>query len=579
MRYLLRLLSWVGLLALCAITQAADPLNVFLDECDGRYSDEHQMLGQEFHSPGYHTTVALGTWVHPVLPSLDYALGLLQRNSPGDRQRAEKIIDRVIGLQDADPASRTYGIWPWLLEEPLEKMSPPDWNWADFCGARLAVMLADHGQSLSDELKPTIRTSLRHAALAIKKRNVGPGYTNIAIMGGGVCAAAGEILGDAELLKYGRQRLQQVAVHAGHHGGFNEYNSPTYTMVALAECERTIHLVRDEATRQAAESLRRVAWRTIADSYHPGTGQWAGPHARSYSDYLFPRTATYLTEQTLTQIPAHPKADMGRAADLPVPWRLPCPDELRARFQSLPSETCELRRTFIRGETPQDSTIGTTWLTADACLGSINRGTFWTQCRPLIGYWKTDTDPAVVLRLRFLHDGRDFASMGVATAQSGGKSLAVVYPLRNRGDWHPTLDRPADGLFSASDFRLQLELVGRGVKLDQMDQDRWGLRAGQYRAVVHALPGRFAGQAVVWQAGEDLDRVFVDAVCYQGPSRSFDFKVLPEVVLAAGIEILPAEALPSEAPRLTVPTTPTVEAIWNAAQGLAVAAPMETSPQ
>jgi hypothetical protein len=126
---------------------------------------------------------------------------------------------------------------------------------------------------------------------------------------------------------------------------------------------------------------------------------------------------------------------------------------------------------------------------------------------------------------------------------------------------------------------LQLELVGRGVKLDQMDQDRWGLRAGQYRAVVHALPGRFAGQAIVWQAGEDIDRVFVDAVCYQGPSRSFDFKVLPEVVLAAGFEILPAEAPPSEAPRLTVPTAPTVEAIWNAAQGLAVAAPMETSPQ
>jgi len=249
MSHLLRLLSCVGLSALCATLQAAAPLDAFLDECADRYSEELQMLGQEFHSPGYHTTVASGTWVHPVLPSLDYALGLLQRNSPGDRQRAEKIIDRAIGLQDTDPASRTYGIWPWLLEEPLEKMSPPDWNWADFCGARLAVMLADHGQSLSEELKQAMRTSFRHAALAIKKRNVGPGYTNIAIMGGGVCAAAGEILGDSELLKYGRQRLQQVAVHAGHHGGFNEYNSPTYTMVALAECERTMHLVRDEATR------------------------------------------------------------------------------------------------------------------------------------------------------------------------------------------------------------------------------------------------------------------------------------------------------------------------------------------
>jgi len=572
---LLCLLSSVGLSALCAAVEAAAPLDVFLDECAARYSDQHQMLGQEFRSPGYHTTVASGVWVHPVLPSLDYALGLLQRNSPGDAQRAEKIVLQVIRLQDTDPASRTYGIWPWLLEEPLEKMSPPDWNWADFCGARLAVMLADYGQSVPDELKQAMRTSLGHAASAIKKRNVGPGYTNIAIMGGGVCAAAGEILGDVELLQYGRQRLQQVAAHTEQHGGFNEYNSPTYTMVALAECERTLHLVRDEATRQAAESLRRVAWQTIADSYHPGTGQWAGPHARCYSDYLFPRTANHLTQQTGVPIPVHPQADTSRAADLPVPWRLPCPDELRARFRSLPSEACELRRTFVRGQTDQDSTIGTPWLTGDACLGSVNRGTFWTQCRPLIGYWKTAVDPAVVLRLRFLHDGQDFASMGVVTAQSGGKSLAIAYPLRNRGDWHPSLDRPADGRFPATDFRLRFELVGKGVQLEQMAPERWGLRAGQYRAVLHALPGRFAGQAVAWQAGEDTDRVFVDAVCYQGPSRTFDFKERPEVALAAGIEMLPADAPPSEAPRLTAQTAPAWEAVWDAAQSLRVAAPVE----
>jgi len=470
-------MSWA---VLCANLQAAGPLDEFLDECAGRYSEQEQMVGQEFRSPGYHTTVADGTWVHPVLPSLDYAQGLLQRHSADDGPRAEKILRRVISLQDADPQSRTYGIWPWLLEEPLDKMSPPDWNWADFCGARLAVMLTDHGPVLSESLIQAMRTSLSHAAKAIQKRNVGPSYTNIAIMGGGVCAAAGEILGDAELLDYGRQRLQRVAAHTAHHSGFNEYNSPTYTMVALAECERTLHLVRDPATREATESLWRVAWQTIADSYHPGTGQWAGPHSRSYSDYLFPRTAAQLTEQTGVPIPVHPRADASRSASLPVSWHLPCPDDLRSRFRSLPADPCELQRTFVRGETPRDSTQETTWLTAEACLGSVNRGTFWTQCRPLIGYWRTDADPAVVLRLRFLHDGRDFASLGVATAQSGGKSLAIAYPLRNGGDWHPTLDRPADGRFTATDFRLRFELVGEGVALAPLGADRWGLCGGNF---------------------------------------------------------------------------------------------------
>jgi hypothetical protein len=69
-------------------------------------------------------------------------------------------------------------------------------------------------------------------------------------MGGGVCAAAGELAGDDEMLMYGRERLQKTVEHAQFHGGFNEYNSPTYTMVALWECERTLHLVRDPGTRE-----------------------------------------------------------------------------------------------------------------------------------------------------------------------------------------------------------------------------------------------------------------------------------------------------------------------------------------
>lgn len=545
-------------------------LDAYLEECGDRYSEEHAMLGQAFSSPGYHSTVPSGRWVHPVLPSLDYALGLLMRGGPGDRERAKAILAKVISLQDTDPTSRTYGIWPWLMEEPLTKMSPPDWNWADFCGARLALVLMDHGDALPDDLRQSVRASLGHAAKAIVKRNVGPGYTNIAIMGGGVCAAAGELLGDAALLEYGRSRLEQVVAHTEHHGGFNEYNSPTYTMVALTESERTLHLVRDPATRAAAESLRQMAWKVIAESYHPGTSQWAGPHARSYSDYIFPRVAAYLTQQTGAPIPVHPSADRSRSGELPVAWRLPCPEGLRSRFVSLPDEPLELRRRFIRGGSPETSTLGTTWMTADACLGSVNRGTFWTQCRPVIGYWKTNADPATVLRVRFLHDGKDFASMGVATAQGGGKCLLAAYALQGRGDWHPTLDRPPEGLFEASDFRLRIELVGEEAAVDALGPATWGLRAGKHRAVIHALPGRFAGQAVAWTPGTERDRVLLDAVCYHGPKKSFDFRTLPEVVLAAGLEIQSLDETTSVPPQVSQPKPEMVDAVWDAAGGLQV---------
>jgi hypothetical protein len=66
-----------------------------------------------------------------------------------------------------------------------------------------------------------------------------------------------------------------------------------------------------------------------------------------------------------------------------------------------------------------------------------------------LAYWKTEDDPAVVLRLRFLHDGRDFASMGIRSIQDGPRVLSKFYPIENAGNWHPSLDRPENGLFHA----------------------------------------------------------------------------------------------------------------------------------
>ena len=122
-----------------------DPaLQTFLDRCQKDYSESARMLGCRFSSPGYHSTVASGSWVHRTLDSLDYADGLLQRGTADDVRRAREIIAKVISLQDSRPQSPTCGVWPWLLEEPLAKMAPPDFNWADFCGGRLAQMLVDH---------------------------------------------------------------------------------------------------------------------------------------------------------------------------------------------------------------------------------------------------------------------------------------------------------------------------------------------------------------------------------------------------------------------------------------------------
>jgi hypothetical protein len=559
------------------VADQRERLAAYLAGCDERYSTDQQMLGAPYHGPGYHTRYPEGAWAHATRESLDYALALLRAGEAWRHERAAAIIGKVLMLQEADPIARTYGIWPWLLEEPLNQMAPPDWNWADFCGARLAEALVLHGDVLSTDLMVAMRASLGHAAWSIFRRNVGPGYTNIAIMGAAVTLAAGELLAEPRLRDYGRRRLRRIVEYTAYHGGFNEYNSPTYTLVALHECERILGLVRDPAAREDAESLRRVAWQTIADHFHPGTAQWAGPHGRAYGLWLQPAAARYLAAQT--DAPSAPHPVVIDAPELPSPHELPCPADLRDRFRQLPADPVELRQRFIRRDTDETSTWGTTWLTGDACLGSVNIESLWTQRHTLLGYWRTDDDPAVALRLRFLHDGQDFASAAVRNAQHGPRVLSAIGLFSDLGDFHVSLDRPANGTFSATDFRVRYELTGASAQVEEFGGGRFALAAGARRAVIHTGAGNFGPHPVRWEPGRDAACVFLDGICYHGARQEFDLTALRSVKLAAGLELLSvAESLAASAPIVQEEAPGTLAATWAVGTGLRLSAPVTAAP-
>ena len=537
------------------------------------YSPEHRMLGLSWKGPDYHTRVPQGAWVHPTRESLDYALRLLRS---GETELAAAVVGKVLSLQDTDPTSETYGIWPWLLEEPLAEMDPPDWNWADFCGARLAQLLVEHPGDLPEDLVRDARTALGHAAASIFRRNVGPGYTNIAVMGAGVTLAAGELLGEPRFSDYGRRRLRKIVERTDHHGGFNEYNSPTYTIVTLTECERMLQLVRDTSARADAERLRRAAWQTIAEHYHLGTHQWAGPHSRAYSDRLDAAIAGYLSARTGVEVLPHPTSGVRDRLEGTAP--LPCPDDLVDRFRSPANEETELRSTFIRRD-GDDSTQGTTWMSEDACLGSVSSDNLWDQRRVLLGYWRTEEDPAVVLRLRFLHDGRDFSSACVRNVQLGPRVLSAVGLLTGMGDAHHQLDVPASGTFDAEDFRVRYQLVGEGVAGRELGYGRFELSAGKNRAVIHTAPGRFGPHGLTWEMESAAGLVCLDGVCYRGPRRRFDPAELGEVVIVAGLELL-RDDQPPAATGLAVreKENGTLEATWPVVGGLEIQAPTRARP-
>jgi hypothetical protein len=546
-------------------TLAGTSLDQHLERRGDNYDPDPAMLSHTFDGgTGYHTTLEAGTTVHPTRNSADYALALVARGQAEDLERAERVFEAVMDLQDTDPDSDTYGIWPYFREESLEEMEPPDWNWADFIGMRLAIALKRWPDRLPDQLRQRMRTSLEHAAKAIRRRDVGPGYTNIAVLGGGVCVVAGELLENDSLLSYGRQRLKGVVEHTEHHGSFNEYNSPTYTCVVLEEAERTMRLAEDPEAVEAADQLRRMAWQVIADSWHPATQQWAGPHSRTYGDRL--------GSSERRQILARVRPEYG--PELPIVETsfvqpLPCPEELRQRFDRLPEDPLTLERTFLKAGSPRHERVGMTWLTREATIGSINRASFWTQRRPMIGYWQTRGQPAV-LRARFLKDGKDFASVGLASAQRDQRVLSALYTFGNRGDWHIHLDSPDDGVFPAEDLRLRYQVEGPDVQARQLDEHRYELKSGDWRAVMTTSSGQFDGEPIEWKTGEEDGLAYVEAVCHTGAKKNFDFQDLAAVEVAAGVELLSAQAEPTHTPLEVTSEESEVTATWN---GLEVTTP------
>ncbi|MBT2288993.1 hypothetical protein J7E73_07570 [Paenibacillus albidus] len=263
-----------------------------------RYNPELRLLRSPFSSPGYHTTLRNVEFIHSTRDSLSYALGLLDTELPSYEQRAFEIIAQVVSLQEQDRSRDTFGIWSWFYEEPLDRMAPPDWNWADFCGSRLVLALSRHGHRIPEELREAVRQAVTYACEAIIKRNVGPDYTNIAILGALVTSLASEELGRADFAAYGLERLTRLYEYTKPRRVFQEYNSPVYTYIAILELSKFRAGTKEDRVKLLCDELIDMTWKTVAEHYHPATGQWSGPHSRCYETLLNEQSGAFLQVAT-----------------------------------------------------------------------------------------------------------------------------------------------------------------------------------------------------------------------------------------------------------------------------------------
>lgn len=510
-----------------------------------QYDPAERMIRKPFSSPGYHTTLK-GGYVHPTRDSLNYAVALLDTGDPDWLKRAAEILRRVIALQDQNPDSKTYGIWSWFLEEPLDKMSPPDWNWADFCGVQLLQVARDHRSRLPADLMAQVDAAVLCAARSIQRRDVKPTYTNIAIMGAYVTLVAAELYHLEDLQNYAMARLRNFYDHTMRNGAFTEYNSPTYTVVALTELGRMRQHAREPEARRLIEPIYRLAWEEIARHFHPPTRQWAGPHSRCYQTLLSTNSLALIQTSTEGRVPFFSKEPTPTLASYRVP--VPCPRDLERFFTSL-DEPREVVETFVKSSPPL---VGTTCLTPAFALGSINRGDFWNQRRPLLAYWGDAKQPAY-LQVRFLHDGYDFADAQFFSVQKDGTVLAGVNFGTDGGDTHTSLDRIKDGRIHAKDLRLRFEFGGAAGKNTPLAPvlltQAAGLRFGKLNLVLCVPFAMFDGAQGRWEAGSDDQKqiAWLDVVLYSGAAKEINFAELQQAAVGFSTRFATGKPTPLEA--------------------------------
>ena len=518
-------------------------LQNLLQGVNKRYDEQARMITTIVEGYQYHRDATSGT-LHEIRGSMTYALALLNTGDDALQERAFAILERCIALQDTVTGSPTRGIWGYYLEEPLQtKKTPPDFNMADFNAVTLLDVWMSHGPALPPALQTAVRRSLLLAAQSIQKRNMGPHYTNIAVMGSYVTYLVGHLFGITELQQYGQKRIETFYAYTLQKGGFTEYNSPTYTLTALEDLNRMQQHIVEPGAKQMVDSLYNLGWSMLARHYHQPTGQWSAPHSRAYRSLVQPGFYNLLH-----------KASNGRLFTLnqkAIDWgsygRLhhQIPAWLMGYFTKPTYPRTE--RDVFEADAPP--IIGTSYLTDRFALSTSNRSSMWNQRRPFLAYWGT-AEQSRYLQVRFLHDDYDFSSAGFYSQQTEGKVLAAINLNTNGGDKHITIDLLKDGTFQARDLRLRFEFGNTSpdsLRVPTGLNEPLQVKLNGLFVNLNLFTAAFNGTVGRWEKGGSGTTAWLDYVVYNGPSVRLDLNTMQEAIwgftMVIGPNLVPTKTM------------------------------------
>jgi hypothetical protein len=313
------------------------------------------------------------------------AAGLLWRDAPRDRTAAADILRGVLSLQyDDGPESKRHGVW-----RTRENETKLDANWREFVGCGLILVLERFPDRLPDDLVRDIRAALLRAAQGAARRDVGAGYTNIALMSAFLLDWVGTHGKRDDLQAAGRKKAEAIHALFARHKTFDEYNSPTYygpDLMALALWRE--HACWDRM-RALGHEMEADLWRDIGAFYHAGMKNLCGPFVRAYGMDMTTYCALAglwiamaVDDPALAPWPGKRARKSGEAAYAPVYalLRPEVPRDVMPHLKAFPGGRRELARPFGRSR-------ATLLVDRGLMMGAARLARRWDQHHPATIYW------------------------------------------------------------------------------------------------------------------------------------------------------------------------------------------------
>ena len=485
----------------------------------------------------YHSAISGN--IHNICGAAHFAWEVFQCGREEYYPMARRILNKVCQLQDTRPGSRTFGLWSYEMEESLDDMKAPDYNWANFVGKALIDVCANHPELLGEELVATLKTAIRNAVQCTIKRNVGLDYTNIIVMSTLTLISAAELLEDAELLAYGKTRLKNFYEYTKFNGAFSEYNSPNYGRTVLSDVARMLKLFQDEECRAIAEYLNEVTWEMLATHYNKHINQLAPPQMRAYQDVDMGSLALLIYNGTggkYGKCPADFETYKRLASIEELCCQPICPEKCLPLFEADERVTAvtfykknNLRQpgedvTIVR-EFDSPDLFAYSYQTPAYSMGAFRLCDTWNQRRNVMVEW--DAAKPKSFRLRGIHNDYDYCSGMAFVEMDKNCMLGQVGTVTDRGSYHYILDKDKSGLYDVEELGFRFELGGNceDVTIEQDGRDFY-IRDCGLTIKLHVEKWVYDGKDAPVYVSKDGKMVVLEG--YLGESKKIDTTALAD---------------------------------------------------